>query len=236
MDEWGHCLIYHTNVETNVLLAKFLSDVELEKIKRLRDASSQAESIVSRLLIKSLVKRFYFVQCIDDRELEIINQNEGRTKGAPELYFRGEKLALEITITHSCGVVGVWIDRNPIGMDIEKIFLKKETSFIEEAFTRAEVDYLLDMKSARSFEENLTILWCIKEALIKLLKCAVSVNVQSIQVLMTEDETVTIYFHSQLNVYLHVFKNKNIHLNVRVAKGFCCCKIILLDKEKVLVE
>ncbi|SEU30522.1 4'-phosphopantetheinyl transferase family protein [Stigmatella erecta] len=106
---------------------------------------------------------------LEPQELGLTQWMAGPEQGRPVAQLPAGVPPCELSITHSQGLaVAAVTERGRLGVDLERVN-PRPAAFLDEAFTRAEQDWLLrcELLQGRTLEERWNLGWCLKEALVK---------------------------------------------------------------------
>lgn len=113
------------------LFKNYLSRNELKKINRIRILEKQYLKILSRFMIKNIVKNDFGSDELNC--FEVLN-NMGDI-GQPVLFFKNKVTSMSVSMSYSSPLVAVEVyekqEGGSIGIDIEKIFKNISSEFLE---------------------------------------------------------------------------------------------------------
>lgn len=146
-------------------LLPMLSPLEAEKLQRLKQRNRREEYILSRALMRMALSRQY------GKPFDHWQFSES-SNAAPEL-LNPKGSPLFISLSHSGNCVMIAFSDQAVGLDIEQINPRKETTSIAgKVFTIEQQSYLHALPASQ-LESSFYQLWTYKEALVKALKGAV---------------------------------------------------------------
>ena len=190
------------------LFKNYLSRNELKKINRIRILEKQYLKILSRFMIKNIVKNDFGSDELNC--FEVLN-NMGDI-GQPVLFFKNKVTSMSVSMSYSSPLVAVEVyekqEGGSIGIDIEKIFKNISSEFLEYCFTSKELESISKIFKQTTFECSCTMLWCIKESVGKLFSIGLSGNPKKIEILFKNLNE----FYQNGNTVVPTFISKTISL------------------------
>lgn len=171
-------------------LSRWGTAIELERYKNFLVAKRRKEWLLGRLTSKELVQDFLlekYDKKVAFEHISIQNAPCGQPYfeivGSPEL-----NSSSMLSISHSkdlsfCAIASV-SDNEAIGVDLEYISPRSE-SFIETFFTEMERETLLKFKD-NHYDKAVTMIWSIKEAVLKALSIGLCVDTRKINVSLSD--------------------------------------------------
>jgi len=145
------------------LISNLLSEKEQLRFGRFRPATKKAEFIVSRLLLRHLLKSY--TEC-DTSQTEAIPDDMGR----PFWVEKGENIGLFFSLSHTKNMICCALSHNKeIGCDIESLQPRKyQEELTERVFSKKEQTFYRELPTANR-SEFFYKSWTLKEAFIKAL-------------------------------------------------------------------
>lgn len=203
------------------LFKNYLSRNELKKINRIRILEKQYLKILSRFMIKNIVKNDFGSDELNC--FEVLN-NMGDI-GQPVLFFKNKVTSMSVSMSYSSPLVAVEVyekqEGGSIGIDIEKIFKNISSEFLEYCFTSKELESISKIFKQTTFECSCTMLWCIKESVGKLFSIGLSGNPKKIEILFKNLNELEVVIHSnKLGACVY---REPLSLNVDFLDGYCIC-------------
>lgn len=203
------------------LFKNYLSRNELKKINRIRILEKQYLKILSRFMIKNIVKNDFGSDELNC--FEVLN-NMGDI-GQPVLFFKNKVTSMSVSMSYSSPLVAVEVyekqEGGSIGIDIEKIFKNISSEFLEYCFTSKELESISKIFKQTTFECSCTMLWCIKESVGKLFSIGLSGNPEKIEILFKNLNELEVVIHSnKLGACVY---REPLSLNVDFLDGYCIC-------------
>lgn len=202
------------------LFRNYLSRNELKKINRIRILEKQYLKILSRYMIKNLIKKDFWNNELNS--LEILNSTGD--VGQPILFYKGKATGMSVSISYSYPLVAVEVCKNQgcVGIDIEKILKNISSEFLEYCFTSKELESILKIFTQQNFECSCTMLWCIKESVGKLFSIGLSGNPKKIEVLFKTFNELEVVIHSN-KLGDCAYQRNPLSLNIDFLDGYCIC-------------
>ncbi|MEW6094399.1 MAG: 4'-phosphopantetheinyl transferase superfamily protein [Chloroflexota bacterium] len=164
----------------------FLSPGEQQKLSRMRFPKRRDEWLLGRWTAKTLICSLPGHQAFSPTEIEIVNTPEG----APQVCFPDGRISpFCLSISHSGLLAFCALTRVPglkIGVDLEKIEPRSK-GFVEDYFTTAEKQ-LVDSFPLGEQQAVVTLIWSLKEAMLKALGVGLHRDTRQVEVLAIWDE------------------------------------------------
>lgn len=187
--------------KSEAFIHTFLNDKERRMIERLpMNSQVRADRLWTRILLKKLYAKRYNIEEKDMKDIAIINRNEVDFKGLPYMKHKDVLCPFHLSISHCDGRVGVALRTKPCGIDVVKLFTRKEhmeETFLDYGFSEAE-RLQLSGKTEVEKLESLTFLWGIKEAVSKYLGCGLVYGPGTVEVLFHEKKSVNVTIHPKV--------------------------------------
>jgi len=142
---------------------KFLHPVEREYLDSLSFKRRQKSFLIGRYCAKQALSAYF-----NESNMSDILINNGVFKHPTVQYVSKENIQISISHSNECGGAIAFPEEHPMAIDIEKIDQKK-TEVIKSQCTIEELNLIKSLAAADITQ--LTILWTVKEALSKVLKC-----------------------------------------------------------------
>ncbi|CBL92475.1 hypothetical protein PB1A_1094 [Leuconostoc inhae] len=207
-----------------------LTKREKEKIDRQNTTTRKNSIILSRHLLKNSISN---VLKTNSDDIEILNKEN--ITGKPFVLNQGVSTNLDVSISYCYPLVGViFSDSNvKVGIDIENIFSNSSDLFLHFSFSTKEIEYLSQIYPQQFLDRGYTTLWCIKEAVGKLLGIGLSGNPKGLEVFLISEKEVSVSFRDDSFKTKLFFKNKKLFLSIRYVDTFCICYTkVFSQKEK----
>lgn len=209
--------------ESEALSHKFLDHNERKVIERLpMNSQVRADKLWTRILLKKLYAKRCNIEEKDMKDITVVNRNEENFKGLPYMNYKGNLCPVRLSISHSDGRVGVALRTKPCGIDVVKLFTRKEHmegTFLDYVFSADERLWLSGKTDSEKLE-SMTFLWGIKEAVSKYLGCGLVYGPGTIEVLFHEAKSVNVNIHPKVMCNESV-NNLNIYYYWNKHRTFC---------------
>ena len=157
----------------------WLGEKERVTLSRFQVPKRRNDWRLGRWTAKQAARGFLGELSPDRDEMEIVAGEDG----APELFLPGGSPApVSISISHSNGrgFCALHSERQAIGCDLEMIE-RKPLDFFEDYFTPAEIAFC-GRQSVEFYPAACYLVWCIKEACLKILREGLRRDTRSVQV------------------------------------------------------
>jgi len=192
------CFPFLTLAGVNVLWAealhrrtggRWLHVTERDELERMRTAAKQRHRLAGRAAAKIAVQ-VHLARSLENRcsweQICIRNRSEGPRAGEPLVRIDSweERTTPSLSLSHSHDYgLAMTASGGKVGIDLERIEAR-HPSLIDEAFTREEQERLrLDLGLGETREARITLWWCMKEALLKMLGTGLRIPLLGFQVM-----------------------------------------------------
>jgi 4'-phosphopantetheinyl transferase len=164
----------------------FLSLGEQQKLSKMRFSKRRDEWLLGRWTAKSLICSLPDYQGFSEAEIEIVNTPEG----APLIRLPDGQISPDcLSISHSGQLAFCTLTQAPmlkIGADLEKVEPRSE-DLVKDFFTPAE-QRLADSFPGEEWHTAITLIWSMKEAMLKALGVGLHWDTRLVEVRAIEDE------------------------------------------------
>lgn len=188
--DMGEVYFSHIFKELPNNIEVFFTQRELTKIKRLYRNKHRVFAIIKgRLMIKEVIKAKHEKNNLDWIDIEIINKEE-QIKGVPEIFIKGKKQNINVSISYTGDYVSVALSRRAaVGVDIETIH-EYPDSFLKMFFSKKKMEELIKLDKIAQTES-----WCMQEAVLKAMGTGFGIGLKKLQIIENKNEN-----HSKVHI------------------------------------
>lgn len=204
---------------------RFLTPIELEKLKSLKLEKRRKDWLLGRFTIKSLIQEYFWE--VYEKEVSLSNiEIKNFDDGAPYFKLVSEtnfqvfhRRISNISISHSHETSLCAISDFAVGIDLEFIE-KRSNAFIHEFFSDIEVRFMENVSNTLN-HLFVNLIWSAKESVLKLFHLGLTVDTRYVICLPTEKNPIEgkVYeFQIQLNN--KIYSKIEEHRKFQTLKGF----------------
>ncbi|WP_439443296.1 4'-phosphopantetheinyl transferase family protein [Listeria aquatica] len=204
------------------LAKESLSFFEFKKYKNIRTRLKKAQMLYGRLVLKEiLASEFNLLE--DFTKISIENSEKEIDRGAP--FIVSKEIKGDLSISHSqIFIAGIYSNSGMIGIDCQSIIKDISHAHI---LSDEECKFILN-QNVEWQDYYLTLIWSLKEALVKSLKIGFRYGINSVTICPTQSlETVTIKVSDKIKAQCRETLEKDIHFMYDYSENkiFSICEI-----------